>query len=145
MRCCPAFRKFINLEEHYPQSRYNDAKKVATFQDYVRGVRDFIYLPKYQTGFVATSDMNIVTRMDSYFTNLTMPWEKKKTQKEQKFTDESVSPVGSLQHFRIVEGDTWKTTGTWAKTFGSQTNILHWCEDQGILYCGLDSGVIHRY
>lgn len=33
----------------------------------------------------------------------------------------------------------------WAKTFGSQTNILHWCDDQGILYCGLDSGVIHRY
>jgi hypothetical protein len=35
-----------------------------------QGVRDFIYLPQYQTCFVAQSDMNIVTRLDSYFTNV---------------------------------------------------------------------------
>ena len=28
------------------------------------------------------SDMNIVTRLDSYFTNLTLPWERKGTQKK---------------------------------------------------------------
>jgi len=38
--------------------------------------------------------MNIVTRIDSYFTNFTMPWEKKITTKEKK--EEAVSTVGAL-------------------------------------------------
>jgi hypothetical protein len=45
--------------------------------DFRQGIRDFIYLPEYKAGFVAMSDMNIVTRLDSYFTNFSMPWEKK--------------------------------------------------------------------
>jgi hypothetical protein len=39
----------------------------------------------------------------------------------------------------------WASQATWAKTYGAQTNILHWCDEQSILYLGLDSGVIHRY
>ena len=75
-----------------------------------------------------------------------MPWEKKKTTGKQ----EAVSTVGALQHYKIVSkpGDKqncWASTPTWAKTYGSQTNILHWCDEQSILYCGLDSGTIHRY
>ena len=38
--------------------------------------------------------MNIVTRLDSYFTNLTMPWEKKKAKDTKK--DDTVSTVGAL-------------------------------------------------
>ena len=38
--------------------------------EFGKGVRDFIYLPQYETGFVALSDMNILSRMDSYFTNV---------------------------------------------------------------------------
>lgn len=34
---------------------------------------------------------------------------------------------------------------TWSKTYGSQTNILHWSDKHSILYLGLDSGAIHRY
>ena len=97
-------------------------------------MRDFIYLPKYQTGFVAMSDMNIVTRMDSYFTNMKMPWERKKkeiTQSQKSpLQEEAVATVGCIQHYRIQENDVeWKISPTWAKTYGSQTNILHWCDE----------------
>jgi hypothetical protein len=37
------------------------------------------------------------------------------------------------------------STPTWAKTYGSQTNIMHWCDEQSTLYLGQDSGIIHRY
>ena len=81
-----------------------------------------------------------------------MPWEKKSKESKTVLTEEAVATVGALQHFRIVtkpdaltqEGQ-WQTAATWAKTYASQTNVLHWCDEQSILYCGLDSGVIHRY
>ena len=63
--------------------------------DFQQGVRDFIYLPEYKAAFVACSEMNIVSRLDSYFTNYTMPWEKSAATKKQKEED-TVSSVGSL-------------------------------------------------
>ena len=48
--------------------------------------------------------MNLVTRMDSYFTNITMPWEKKSnTKAKSALTEDAVSSVGTLQHFKVVE------------------------------------------
>jgi hypothetical protein len=51
-------------------------------QEFGKGIRDFIYLPQYSSCFVALSDMNIVSRLDSYFINVNNftfnnPWEKK--------------------------------------------------------------------
>lgn len=73
-------------------------------------------------------------------------------------TNEAVATVGSLTHYKIVtkpqgQGkpmgggleNKWEYVSTWAKTFASQTNIMHWCDEQSILYMGLDSGVIHRF
>jgi hypothetical protein len=66
----------MELDAHFPQSKYMDASKIGFINDFKMGVRDFIYLPEYQSAFVACSEMNIVHRLDSYFTNYTMPWEK---------------------------------------------------------------------
>jgi hypothetical protein len=71
--------------------------------------------------------MNLVTRMDSYFTNFTMPWEKKdKSAPKTVLTEDAVSSVGQLQHFKVVETNKkgkmenqWACTPTWAKTFAS--------------------------
>lgn len=151
MRTSPSFRRFIELDMNFPQSVYTEAKKIAFMQDLQKGGRDFIYLPQYQTIFVAMSDMNLATRLDSYFTNMTMPWEKKdKTQKKSVLREDAVATVGALQHFRIQieqgeKNNKWRASPTWAKTYASQTNILHWCDEQSILYCGLDSGLIMRY
>ena len=41
-------------------------------KDFSKGVRDFLYLPQYNSMFVALSDMNLITRMDSYFTNVSI-------------------------------------------------------------------------
>jgi hypothetical protein len=76
--------------------------------DFTKGVRDFIYLPEYKTAFVAQSDMNLVTRMDSYFTNFTMPWEKKEktsTTAKSVLTEDAVSSVGCLQHYKVIQNN----------------------------------------
>ena len=53
---------------------------------------------------VACSEMNLVNRMDSYFTNFNLPWEKKaKSDKGNSvLTNEAVATVGSLTHYKIV-------------------------------------------
>ena len=70
MRTSDDFRKFIDLEDFVPNSKKFEAKKIATMTDFKQGVRDFIYLPQYDSMFICMSDMNIVTRLDSYFTNV---------------------------------------------------------------------------
>ena len=68
--------------------------------------------------------------MDSYFTNFTMPWEKKEKtvniNPKSALTEDAVSSVGQLQHFKVCEinkkgknENTWACTPTWAKTFAS--------------------------
>ena len=72
-------------------------------KDFIKGVRDFIYMPQYSTMLVACSEMNLVNRMDSYFTNFNLPWEKKqKSDSNSVLTNEAVATVGSLTHYKIV-------------------------------------------
>lgn len=74
-----------------------------------------------------------------------MPWEKKEkpdpNTKNSVLTNEAVATVGSLTHYKIkqkhpdssksVSGieQRWEYVNTWAKTFASQTNIMHWSDD----------------
>lgn len=68
------------------------------------GGRDFVYSVKRNLLFVAMSDMKLATRLDSYITNLTMPWESK---------DENAnavhSTVGAVACYKVTirEDDTW--------------------------------------
>ena len=41
------------------------------------GVRDFVYVNDKAWLFVALSDMKLTSRLDSYLTNVNLPWEKK--------------------------------------------------------------------
>lgn len=66
-------------------------------------------MPEYKAAFVACSEMNIVTRLDSYFTNYTMPWEKG-NKKQKALDEEAVVSVGSLQHFKVVYKDVQQKT-----------------------------------
>lgn len=48
--------------------------------------------------FVAMSDMNITSRLDSYITNMSMPWEKKEA--KQKKSD-NYSTVGAVALYKV--------------------------------------------
>ena len=70
MRACKPFRKFIEIESNFAQSEMYEPTSRGVLEDFPKGVRDFLYLPEYKSAFIAQSDMNLVTRMDSYFTNV---------------------------------------------------------------------------
>lgn len=101
MRTSSTFRKFIEIDKNFSQSIVKEATKIGSMPEFQKGVRDFIYLPEYNSGFIALSEMNIVKRMDSYFNNMKMPWDKSNGKSEGVLTGEAVATVGQLQHYKI--------------------------------------------
>lgn len=90
--------------------------------------------------FFALSEMKITSRLDSYLTNLNLPWEKKK--------EDTYSTVGALIFYRVglrESSGEWVFTRLWAKNFSVQTNILLWVPEKEMLFLGMDDGVIYGY
>ena len=114
------------------------------------GGRDFCYVESRGFLFVALAEMNIGNRLDSYITNFTMPWEKKK-EKNASNNTEVYSTVGGVVLYKmkltknsegVVEG--WTFTQAWAKSFALQTGSMHWDETNATLYIGFDQGRVVR-
>lgn len=83
--------------------------------------------------------MKITSRIDSYLTNLNLPWEKK---------DDTYATVGALMFYRVGLRDSdgqWVFTRLWAKNFPVQTNILHWSSEKNMLFLGMDNGRIYGF
>ena len=78
MRTNPIFRTFLEIDEQIPESVSYSPVKMASVADLQLGARDFCYVESQGYLFIAMSEMNIGSRLDSYITNFTMPWEKKK-------------------------------------------------------------------
>jgi|JI10StandDraft_1071094.scaffolds.fasta_scaffold711631_1 hypothetical protein len=127
MRTNPAFRSFLELDEHIPDSVCYSPLKVGQLTNLFFGGRDVLYLPEEKTMLVAQSKMNIASRVDSYFNNVTfflpqfsLPWDS---------SDDNVSPVGALSVFKVVVdvNDEWQFQLQWTCSYTAQTNILYYC------------------
>lgn len=70
MRTSPIFRKFIEMDKQIPESVMYQPVKVASVQDLQLGGRDFELVLEKGLLFVAMSEMNIGSRLDSYITNV---------------------------------------------------------------------------
>ena len=123
MRTSQAFRQFLEIDEQIPESVTYQPIKLAEISDLSLGAREFCYVESRGLLFVAMSEMNIGSRLDSYITNFTMPWEKKKT-KNASDNDQVYSTVGAVAMYKMkmsknsdgdVEG--WTFTQCWAKSF----------------------------
>eukprot|EP01015_Nassula_variabilis_P037551 TRINITY_DN9961_c0_g1_i3.p2 TRINITY_DN9961_c0_g1~~TRINITY_DN9961_c0_g1_i3.p2 ORF type:complete len:129 (-),score=20.28 TRINITY_DN9961_c0_g1_i3:58-444(-) len=79
-------------------------------------------------------DRNIASRVDSYLTNMKLPWEKQLAI--------TVVSVGALElHIRVSE-DELKFQKTWFKNYPTQVIVLCWERTLCYLGVGLDSGLI---
>lgn len=100
------------------------------------GYRDIILVPQKKLFFSVTSDMSAISRMDSYITNMNMPWDKK--------TDQVLLSVGVLEAWlqskKGMEEYTYERL--WHKNFKSQAICIHYNEDLGLIFAGCDSGEI---
>jgi len=103
------------------------------------GIRDFHYLNDKGLLFFALSDMKITSRLDSYLTNMNLPWEQK---------DDTYATVGALIFYRVGLRETdgqWVFTRLWAKNFPVQTNILYWIPEKQQMLLGMDNGRIYVF
>lgn len=113
-------------------------KMIGEVNHNLMGFRDFLLLPEKKLFFCVTSDMNALSRVDSFFTNMTMPWEKKDKSKS-----EIALSVGVLEVWAQKKGgDDSNYKRLWCKNFASQAICLHYNQQLNILAAGCDDGTL---
>lgn len=139
LRTDPFFRDFFELDLHNFNTICYSPLKVTELSDLPLGIRDFHYLNDKGLLFFALSDMKITSRIDSYLTNISLPWEKK---------EDTYSTVGALMFYKVglreKDGE-WIFTRLWAKNFPHQTNTLFWSTEKEQLFLGMDNGRIYAF
>ena len=126
-------KAFLELEKHSPNLTYNSPEKKYELREIPLGIRDLYYLQEESIMFAACSDMNIASRVDSYITNVNLPWEK---------NDDYVT-VGALFVFKLNFGASSESSifeRRWAKSFPTQTGVINYSLEKNILMVGLDNG-----
>lgn len=109
-------------------------KLIGDFKGFIHGVRDFALDVMNGLLFIVSADMNVMTRIDAYMTNMKMPWESEKG-------EPALIPVGVLECWiRDAEGDYKRS---WTKTYNSQAISVYWDQLTFSILVGLDSGSIN--
>ena len=75
------FNNFFEIEKNIQNFGTKTLNMIGQVTNQAMGYRDFVYIQSKRLLFTAISDMSAVSRLDSYFTNMNLPWEKK-NQKE---------------------------------------------------------------
>jgi hypothetical protein len=108
------FKDFIEISKNSPELSVNEPQQISKHADFLPlGIRDFQYL-KYENVFlIACSEMNLASRVDTIFTNMNFPWEKK--------SDAHVS-MGAVFAFKAQtdSGGSYNFDKLWAKSFPIQ-------------------------
>lgn len=145
IRTDPFFRDFFELDLHNASTICYSPIKITELGGLPLGVRDFHYLNEKGLMFLALSDMKITSRIDSYLTNMSMPWDNKK---DKKAPGDTYATVGAILFYRVglrESNGEWVFTRLWAKNFSAQTNILCWSPEKQQMYLGMDNGRIFAF
>ena len=129
-------KDFLELDRHSPNLTFNSPEKKYELTELPLGIRDLYYFNDEKIIFVACSDMNIASRVDSYITNVNLPWEK---------SNGEHMTVGAIYAFKLnfgVSNPTEIFDKRWAKSFPTQTGVINYNIEKSILMVGLDNGKI---
>ena len=84
--------------------------------------------------FTAISDMSALSRMDSYFTNMDLPWEKNKN------PNQVLLSVGVIEALIQPKANVLEFERIWCKSNKSQAICMSWSDSLEALAIGFDSG-----
>ena len=134
------FNEFFEITKNFPNSGTNLMTMFAQMGNTNMGYRDFIYLHNKGQMFTCVSDMSALSRIDSYFTNTTLPWVNKKPNKEVLL---SVGIVECLVR-KTQEGheSEYVFERLWDKPNKYQVICMSWSESLNALAIGYDSGQV---
>ena len=133
-----AIKNFLELEKHSPNLKYNSPEKKYELVEIPLGIRDFYYMQEEGMMFAACSDMNVASRVDSYITNVNLPWEK----------NTNFITVGAVFAFKlnfkaVNPSDIFERR--WAKSYPLQTGVINFSLEKNILMVGLNNGKFDLY
>lgn len=129
-------KRFLQVENFAPEVTVTPPKLLGDINNLVLGVRDFIYQPEQGIFFTAISDMSVTSRVDSYLTNMKMPWEKE-------VPPGTTVTVGAVEcYLQTGKLEDVKFEKLWTKTFQTQVINLYWDQATSNLIVGKDDGTI---
>ena len=132
-------KDFLELDRHSPNLTFNSPEKKYELTELPLGIRDFFYFNEENIMFAVCSDMNIASRVDSYITNVNLPWEK---------TNGEHMTVGAIFAFKLnfgVSNPSDIFDKRWALSYPIQTGVVNYNIEKSILMVGLDNGKIFLY
>lgn len=141
------FQKFLELEKNSPELIGNNIAKIDQYTKLSFPVKDFIYLPEKEVLFVSLSNENVLSKVESMFSNFTFFWETK--------TD-SFMTLGAICVFLIkhnserdkrsegiINDFTFKRI--WTITLPIQIGVIHYEQRAQLIAIALDDGRISLY
>ena len=132
-------KDFLELDRHSPNLTFNSPEKKNEITQLPLGIRDFYFLNEENIMFAACSDMNVASRVDSYITNVNLPWEK---------SNGEHMTVGALFCFYLnfkANNPSDIFDRRWGKSFPIQTGVINYNIEKSILMAGLDNGKIFLF
>lgn len=130
------FVHFLDLDKHKPDLELNSLEMVSRITHKLLGYRDIHFTEDRKFYYAALSDTSTVSRLDSYLTNIPMPWDKAGKK------DEALLAVGGVEAWGRVKrgGDTFNYEKLWLKTLKSQAICLYYNPKMHLIGVGCDSG-----
>jgi len=131
-----ALKRFLQVENFAPEVTVTPPKLLGDITNLVLGVRDFHYQADQGIFFTAISDMSVTSRVDSYLTNMKMPWEKE-------VPPGTTVTVGAVEcYLQTGKLEDVKFEKLWTKTFQTQVIVLYWDQATCHLLVGKDDGSV---
>ena len=132
------FLSFLNVVENTDFVPEELLEFLNAIENRVMGYRDVIHLNDQRGMCCLLGDMNAISRVDSYFTNMKMFWEKEEPK-------ELVYSVGLFEVMTKREADEFAYVKTANYSYGYQCICFTFSEILGMFAVGLDNGYIHCY
>lgn len=127
-------KMFLQLDKNASEMMVNPPKLEIEYliEGQTKGIRDYIYLEEEGLFYIATADMNPVSKFKSNVSNTKLPWES---------DGKSVMEIGSLECWAF--GDSYgKFVKQWSKGYPKEATCIHYDKGSKRILVGLEDGVI---
>jgi len=133
------FVSFFKITDNIGVTGEEYLKLVQSFENKALGFRDFLYMPDLKILSCCLSDVNAVSRIDSYFTNYKLPWDSNTDKNELTFS------VGLFEVYSLKNEQNLRFQNAFNVSYNSQAYCLAFNELLNLFAIGCDDGSIHFY
>lgn len=132
------FLSFLSVVENSDFVPEELLEFLNAIENRVLGYRDVLCMPDQKGMCCLLGDMNAISRVDSYFTNMRMFWEKEEPK-------ELVYSVGLFEAMSKRDSEEFGYVKTTNFSYGYQCICFTFSEILGMFAVGLDNGHVHCY